>query len=66
MPGPFLPLYSDNYPSNALRDDPYASFHNTDYHIKYHQNPDQGISINLENNEGNNNFFMPKIILDEE
>jgi hypothetical protein len=66
MPGPFLPLYSDTYPSNALRDDPYASFNNTDYYIKYNQNPDQGIDINLENNEGNNNFFMPKIILDEE
>jgi hypothetical protein len=65
MPGPFLPLYSDTYPSNALRDDPYASFHNTDYYISP-DNIDNGVNISLENTDGNNNFFMPKIILDEE
>ncbi len=65
MPGPFLPLYSDTYPSNALRDDPYASFHNEDYYISP-DNINQGIDINLENTEGNNNFFIPRIILDEE
>ena len=62
MPGPFLPLYSNTYPSNALRDDPYASFNNEDYYV----HKPQGIDINLQNAEGNNNFFMPQIILDEE
>ncbi len=52
MPNEYLPEYSDIYPNNVFSDIPYAQFDN--------------YTIQLENSKGFNNFFIPKIFIEEE
>jgi hypothetical protein len=52
MPNEYLPEYSDIYPNNVFSDIPYAEFDN--------------YTIRLENSKGFNNFFIPKIFIEEE